>query len=412
MVLVNKIIKDPLEVLTQHWGHDSFRDPQEDTINSILSGKDTITFASTGKGKSVMFQVPALCLEGVTLVISPLKSLQKDQVQALVKKDVPAALLNSDTGVKARKLIIQKLKDNTLKLLYVSPETLFGEGFKEIRELLVNVPFIAVDEAHCTSAWSDFRPKYREIYKIRDEWFPDAVMLAVTATADDKVLEDIVKYCGFGSKYNLFKTTFDRPNIFLDIRKAPVSGSGIMEAAALIRENHLNQSGILFCGTQKKTEDAASLLSALGFKAKAFHSKLKKSEKDETQDAFINNEIDIVCATIAFGMGVDHPSVRFIIHLDAPSNFEDYSQQCGRASRDGEPAIAYMLYDKASYRTSAFLIKKSTLNPERAAIKMKKLQDFHNFCSSKRCRRVQLLLNFGEEYSYRNCKSCDICVSK
>ena len=406
-----KVIAKPLDILKQYWGYDSFRGPQEDTINSILAGNDTITFARTGLGKSGTFQVPAMCLDGVTIVISPLKALQKDQVEALVAKGIPAALLNSDTGVRSRRKIIKQLEEKELKLLYVSPETMLSDSFKDIRDNLGSVSLLAVDEAHSCSAWSDFRPKYREIWKIREEWFPDAVLLAVTATADDRVLDDIIKYCGFGSKYNLFKTSFDRPNIFIDIRKSK-SASNIMEAADIIRDNHKKETGIIYCNTQKKTEEAANLLTALGFKVKPFHAKLKKSEKDSTQNSFLKNEIDIVCATTAFGMGIDHPTVKFVIHLDAPSCFEEYSQQIGRASRNGAPAVAYMLYNRSSYNTASFLIKQTTLNPERLQMKMEKLNNFHKFCTSISCRRKQLLANFGETYPKDNCGSCDICVNK
>lgn len=400
----------PLEVLKQYWGYDSFRAPQGDVIESVLKGKDTIALAATGTGKTVMFQVPALCLEGVTVVISPLKSLQKDQVDNCIKKGIPVALINSDTGKRARKKLIDQLKDKTLKILYVSPETLFGDNFADILEHLTDVRLLAIDEAHCCSSWSDFRPKYQEVYRAREEFFPDATVLAVTATADDAVLDDIVKYLGLSSDHNIFRTTFDRPSIEYKILPLASSQSAFKEAAKIIRDHHQGEPGILFCNSQKKTEELAQLLNMLGFKARHYHAKIKKSEKESIQDAFISGEVNIICATIAFGMGIDKPDVRWVIHIDAPNNFDDYSQQVGRASRDGKPSIAYMLYDPSSRNTSQWLIRQTTNNPERLQIKLKKLNQFHSFCQNdKVCRRKSMLDYFGETYGKKNCGSCDVC---
>lgn len=403
--------KTPLEVLKQYWNFDSFRAPQGDVISSVLAGSDTIALAATGTGKTVMFQVPALCLDGVTVVISPLKSLQKDQVDNCIKKGIPVALINSDTGKRARKKLIDQLKDKTLKILYVSPETLFGDNFSDILEHLTNVPLLAVDESHCCSSWSDFRPKYQEIHRARTEFFPDATVLAVTATADDAVLEDIVKYLGLSSTHKTFRTSFDRPSIEYSIRKLLPHQSAFKEAARIIRDYHKGEPGILFCNSQKKTEELAQTLNMLGFKARHYHAKIKKSEKEAIQDAFISGEVDIVCATIAFGMGIDKPNVRWVIHIDAPNNFDDYSQQVGRASRDGLPSKAYMLYDPASRNVAQWLIRQTTKNPERLQVKIKKLNQFHAFCQDEKvCRRKAMLSYFGETYPKANCNSCDVCT--
>lgn len=397
------------DVLKQYWGYDSFRYPQAEVIDSILSGKDTIALAATSTGKTVMFQIPALILDGVTLVISPLKSLQKDQVDRCTSLGIPVALINSDTGIRARKKIITGLKEKTLKILYVSPETLLADSFQEIRGLLTDVKLFAVDEAHCCSSWGDFRPKYRLLMEAREEYFPDAVVLAVTATADDQILEDIKQYIGISTDHNLFKTSFDRPSIEYKI-VVTHDKSSVRDIVRLINSKHKGQSGIIYCNTQKKTVELSAALNMLGFKSRHFHSKIKKSEKDKIQEDFLSGEVDIICATTAFGMGIDKPDVRWVIHEDPPNSFDDYSQQVGRASRDGLPSVAYMFYKQSAYSTAQWLLRKTTFDTERLMIKLKKLKQFHDFCQQdEKCRRKALLAYFGEKYPKANCGSCDVC---
>lgn len=400
------------DVLKQYWGYDSFRFPQAEVIDSVLSGKDTIALAATSTGKTVMFQIPALLLDGVSIVISPLKSLQKDQVDRCTSLGIPVALINSDTGKRARKKIMDGLTNKTLKILYVSPETLLADSFKEIRDLLTNVPLFAIDEAHCCSSWGDFRPKYRLLMEARENYFPDAVVLAVTATADDQILSDIKTYIGINTDHNLFKTSFDRPSIEYKIIKTH-DKSSLKDIVQLLRHKHAGQAGIIYCNTQKKTMELAAALNMLGFNARHFHAKIKKSEKDKIQEDFLSGEVDIICATTAFGMGIDKPDVRWVIHEDPPNSFDDYSQQVGRASRDGLPSIAYMFYKHAAYGSAQWLLRKTTLDPHRLIIKFKKLKEFHDFClEDDKCRRKELLAYFGEKYPKANCGSCDVCKAK
>lgn len=400
---------DKFEVLKKYWGYDTFRYPQAEVIDSILSRKDTVALAATSTGKTVMFQIPALILDGVTIVVSPLKSLQKDQVDRCTSLGIPVALVNSDTGIRARKKIKLALEDKTLKILYVSPETLLADSFKDIRDLLTNVPLFAVDEAHCASSWSDFRPKYRLLMQAREEYFPDATVLAVTATADDQILEDIKKFIGINTDHNLFKTSFDRPSIEYKIVKTH-DKSSIRDIVRLLNTTHKGEAGIIYCNTQKKTVELAAALNMLGFKANHFHSKIKKSEKDKIQEEFLSGTVNIICATTAFGMGIDKCDVRWVIHEDPPTSFDDYSQQVGRASRDGAPSIAYMFYKEASYNSAQWLLRKTTLDPQRFMIKLNKLKQFHDFCKNDtKCRRKELLAYFGEVYPKKNCGSCDVC---
>lgn len=416
-------------ILKQYWGYDEFRSIQEDVIKSVLEGKDTLAFAQTGMGKTVLFQIPAMLLPGITIVISPLLALQKDQVDSCLIKGLPATMLNSGLGVRARKQVIQDIKDDKIKLLYVAPETLLTEAFRTILEGKL-ISLIAVDESHCCSSWGDFRPDYQKIYKIR-EYYPDAPVLAVTATADENIRKDIVKYIGLKPTYKLFTTSFDRPTINYHI--IPKVLNGYRQITKLINLNGRNSSGIIYCTSQKSTEELAEYLTKLGYSAAAYHASIKNKlridmdgkpipPEDKTtkkmsdvkfkakiQEDFLSGETTIICATIAFGMGIDKPDVKYVIHADPPSSLDGYSQEVGRASRNGQPASAYLLYDSKSYGTARWLISQTVFDADRLAIRLGKLNQVHNFCKAKQCRRAGILRYFGEDYPYINCGSCDHC---
>lgn len=398
----------PVDILKQYWGYDAFRGIQEQVIDSVLSGKDTVAFAATGDGKTVMFQVPAMLLPGTTLVVSPLKALQKDQVDRCESLGIPVAALNSDVGVRARKKILSQLADKTLKILYVAPETLFSESFKPFQDLL-DVRLIAIDESHVCSAWSDFRPEYRRVHEIR-EVFPDARMLAVTATADEEIKKDIIKYMGIRPNYNLFVTSFDRPNIHYNIIRATLPTSE--HIVQILSKYDESTPGIIYCSSREKTEKLAQFLNMIGYSAISYHAGMKKKEKEKAQDDYLKGNVNIVCATIAFGMGIDKANVRWVIHADPPNSFDDLVQQWGRASRDGQHADAYLIYDPKTLNSALWLIGRTTSNPERVHIKVTKLRNFHAFCRSTVCRRKQILSYFGETYGKASCESCDICLGK
>lgn len=397
-----------LEVLKKYWGYDSFRDIQEDVVLSVLSGRDTMALARTGLGKTVMFQVPAMLLEGTTIVVSPLKALQKDQVDNCIKIGLPVAFINSDVGIRARRKILKQLEDNELKLLYVAPETFFSDDFEPFRKVL-KVPLIAIDESHCASSWSDFRPTYQRIHEMR-KMFPSAVMLAVTATADEMIKKDIVKYTGLKPDYKLLTTSFDRVNIFYNVFKAtkPVSDH-VLE---ILMKYDKKTQGIIYCGTRDTAEQMSQYLNMIGYPTLCYHAGMKKKEKEKAQEDYSNGVIKIVCATVAFGMGIDIPCVRYVIHVDPPHTFDDYSQQTGRCSRDGERADAYLIYLPETLRKATWLISQTTKNTDRLHIKLMKLKQFHAFCKSNTCLRTQLLGYFNEKYPKSNCGSCNICLSK
>lgn len=398
-----------LDTLKQYWGYDSFREIQEDVIDTVLSGTDVLALARTGLGKTCLFQVPALILEGTTLVISPLKALQKDQVDACLKLNIPVAFINSDVGIRERRRILKLLTEDKLKILYVAPETFFSEDFKPFLALL-KVPLLAIDEAHCASSWSDFRPNYQKIHLIRELHFPKATLLAVTATADAMIKKDIIKYTGLKPDFKTYQTSFDRPNIHYNIIRAYKPTSDYV--FEILSKYTKDTQGIVYCGTRDAAEQMSKFLTMLGYPSICYHAGMKKKDKEKAQEDYANGTIKIICATVAFGMGIDLPKVRYVIHVDPPHTFDDYSQQVGRCSRDGERADTFLIYVPDSLRKASWLIRKTTLNPERLKVKLLKLKQFHEFCSTTTCRRIQLLSYFGEKYPKLKCNSCDACLGK
>lgn len=537
------------------------KDNPEDYYCITVDNKDKlylITDKFIPTHNTVLYQIPALILDGVTLVISPLKALQKDQIDALESKGIQAALLNSDVGIRAKKKLVQDLTDKKIKILYVAPETLFSPSFTPLIPLL-DVKLIAIDESHCCfkedmlvhteqqklsflqlydlykkkeilpqvlcindstkkveykqitkvyrnmttsklicltlsnsepiictpdhkiltlggytpasqlstgstlitydtllnykttnaitrietiktnvnfvydievkdnhnyfvssknskpilvhncSQWSDFRPKYQQIHQV-NKIFPNAIKLAVTATADDLVIKDIVKNTGIKPNYKLFKGTVDRSNIQINIFKQTKAPS--RHVIDVIESFGKEEQGIIYCASREKTKQLSDYLNALGYKAVFYHAALSKKLKDEAQIGFTDKSIKIMCATIAFGMGIDIPDIRYVIHTDAPDSFESYQQQIGRVSRIGNPSYAYMFYDPSSYALAMWLNRKTTKDPSRLMMKNKKLKAFHDFCKINTCRRKALLKVFGEEYTKDNCESCDICLKR
>ncbi|MFN8300540.1 MAG: DNA helicase RecQ [Chitinophagales bacterium] len=390
--------------LQQYFGYSSFRHNQEEIINRVLSGKDAVVLMPTGGGKSVCYQLPAMLLPGLTVVVSPLIALMKDQVDGLKQNGIAAEFLNSTQSTAQQSAIIKRLKSGELKLLYVAPERLLGEGrfIDFLKEL--NVSLLAIDEAHCISQWGhDFRPEYLILGKLK-EFFPKVPVLALTATADSLTTKDIIeKLCL--TDYVLYTNSFNRPNISYTVR----SKTNLLPQLAAFLTAHKTESGIIYCLSRKNTEDLAAALKSQGFNAEAYHAGLEKPERDERQEKFLRDDIKVMVATIAFGMGINKSNVRFVLHADLPKNIEGYYQETGRAGRDGLPSEAVLFYSSGDvFKLKRFASIEN--NPEQTAILQKKLDQMASFATTRKCRRKYLLNYFGEQAEER-CNGCDVCNS-
>ena len=389
--------------LKQYFGFENFLPLQKEIITDVLNKKDVLALLPTGGGKSLCYQLPALKLPGITLVISPLIALMKDQVQALHENKIPAAYLNSSLKVKEERQIKEDVVNGKIKLLYVAPERLMKEGFLEfITEQPVSL--IAVDEAHCISEWGhDFRPEYRSLSVVRGR-FPGVPVIALTATATKKVREDIVRQLEF-KDHATYCGSFDRKNLRYVIRDKQ---NGYYHILHYI-EDRPGQSGIMYCQSRNSVERMAAELTADGIHALPYHAGLPQNTRTEHQDKFKRGEAQVIVATIAFGMGIDKPDVRFVMHYDLPKNLEGYYQETGRAGRDGLPADCILFFSYADKRKHEFFIEQ-TANPLRAAIMQQQLDTMMTFCTATRCRRKMLLSYFSETYPHANCKACDVCM--
>lgn len=388
--------------LKNHFGYETFRPHQEEIIRSILSGRDTLALLPTGGGKSLCYQLPALILPGVTVVVSPLISLMKDQVAGLHESGIPAAYLNSAVGVREERAAKEGLMDGSIKLLYVAPERLLKPGFLDFLNNL-NVSLIAIDEAHCISEWGhDFRPEYRNLYAIRD-LFPRVPVIALTATATKKVREDIERQLKF-SDHGAFAGSFNRSNLYYEMRAKDNVYYDILDHI----ESHRRDSGIIYCHSRAAVDKLKDELRADGVEAVAYHAGLGQKERTKNQELFMKGEANVVVATIAFGMGVDKSDVRYVIHHDIPKNIEGYYQETGRAGRDGKPSECILFFSYQDKMKHEYFISKME-NPKRAAVAEAQLNAIITFCTANLCRRRMLLQYFGEPYQHSNCGNCDIC---
>ena len=390
------------EALKQHFGFSEFRPLQEEIIAEVLRGRDVLALLPTGAGKSLCYQLPAVMRPGVTLVISPLIALMKDQVGGLIGRDISAAYLNSTQGIKETREIQNRLALGEIKILYVAPERLKKEGFKEfVTGLPVNL--IAIDEAHCISDWGhDFRPEYRKLGILR-ELFPKVPFIALTATATQKVRQDIEFQLQF-KDHAVFVGSFNRPNLTYLIRPK----NRAYEQTLAYLEDHPKYTGIVYCHSRAAAEKFAEHLSADGVPAVAYHAGLTVKERHKAQELFMSGEVRVATATIAFGMGIDKPDIRFVVHYDLPRNLESYYQETGRAGRDSLPADCILYFSYGDIRKHEFFIDKTT-NPHRAAVARRQLETLVTFCTAPHCRRRMMLKYFGEDYPLKNCASCDIC---
>ena len=385
-----------LETLKEYFGYESFRPLQKKIIENVFKGEDNLVIMPTGGGKSICYQLPAILLPEITLVISPLIALMKDQVDGLNANGVPAAFLNSSQDEADKQAIFQKIDNKEIKLLYVAPESLqFVDRFLTDGK----VSLIAIDEAHCISSWGhDFRPAYTQLGYLKNR-FPSTPVLALTATADKATRNDICRQLNIpNAKKHV--ASFDRKNLSLDVKQ----GIKRFEQISQFLKNRQNESGIIYCLSRKTTEELAAKLKAKGFKAEAYHAGLDHLERSQIQDDFINDEKHIICATIAFGMGIDKSNIRWVIHYNMPKNLEGYYQEIGRAGRDGLPSDTLLFH---SY-SDVIQLQKFASNAKNEDVQLAKLDRMKQYSEALSCRRKILLSYFGE-FLEKDCGNCDIC---
>ncbi|HHT7629881.1 DNA helicase RecQ [Pasteurella multocida] len=391
-----------LDVLHAVFGYQSFRKGQEEVIDATLMGKDSLVIMATGNGKSLCYQIPALCFEGLTLVISPLISLMKDQVDQLLANGIEADYLNSSQTFTEQQQVQNKLMSGTLKLLYVSPEKVMTTSFFHLISHC-KVSFVAIDEAHCISQWGhDFRPEYTQLGGLKS-CFPHAPIMALTATADHATRQDILRHLNLQSPH-VYIGSFDRPNI----RYTLVEKFKPMEQLCRFVLGQKGKSGIIYCNSRSKVERIAESLRNKGVSAQAYHAGLETAQREQVQRAFQRDNVQVVVATIAFGMGINKSNVRFVVHFDLPRSIESYYQETGRAGRDDLPAEAVLFYEPADYAWLHKILLEKPESPQRQ-IEALKLQVIGEFAESQTCRRLVLLNYFGE-HQQKPCQNCDICL--
>ncbi len=394
------MIEQAQQVLERHFGYSKFRPQQETIIANVLAKKDTLVLMPTGGGKSICYQIPALLFDGVAIVISPLISLMKDQVEGLRANGIKAAYFNSSLDPVQERQVINDAIDGSIKLLYISPEKLFTITDNWLKD--VQVSMFAIDEAHCVSMWGhDFRPEYTQLSSVRKQ-FKTVPFIALTATADKATRKDIIKQLGL-SKATVFLSSFNRPNLSLEVRANVPKKKKIKEIISFI-ENRPNQSGIIYCLSRKQTEEIAKELKAYHIEAEAYHAGLSAQKRARIQEDFINDDLSIITATIAFGMGIDKSNVRWVIHNNLPKNIEGYYQEIGRAGRDGLPSTTVMYYNLRDL----MVLKQFASGSEQTPIYTEKLNRMLNYAEATSCRRKILLAYFSEDFKH-DCGNCDVC---
>ena len=393
-----------LQILQQTFGYKSFRSAQETVVKSLLEGRETVAIMPTGAGKSICFQVPALLLPGITLVISPLISLMKDQVDALTEAGAPATFINSSLGQAEARARLSAIAQGAYKIVYVAPERLESDFFQSLLQEQT-VSFIAIDEAHCLSQWGhDFRPSYRAIAPFIERLPKRPLIGAFTATATPRVKDDIISLLAL-HRPAVHVVGFDRPNLFFGV----LTGVDRKDFITNYLRTHREEAGIIYCATRKETDALSRFLQQKKFAVSPYHAGLSDEERSKAQDDFLYDNVQAIVATNAFGMGIDKSNVRFVIHYNMPKNIESYYQEAGRAGRDGEPGECILLFSPQDVMTQKYLIDISTEDAARKAHELGCLQKMSDYCHTPECLRSFILRYFGEESPAVSCERCSSC---